>query len=257
MSTLNNDVDDILNNIIDIIVDTNLKEQHNTDSGLFVFTPSKKDVVNTNQHNNTGLYVPPKSNNTGLYVPPKSNNTGLYVPPKKKNINKNNKNSHDGRPTFYLDDNFNKPIRAGGIIHYKYVDNVMYLLLSYCNNKFEDLGGKTDKQDINIYETISREVNEESNSKFNKFSTLSIIKKSNACAYITDAKYLVYLVQASNRDAQYDVEDFGSIEKHTKCQRTIMWISAEKFLNDKFKQHLHTRIRNAQVYDLIKNIIDV
>ena len=49
----------------------------------------------------------------------------------------------------------------------------------YCDKKYEDFGGKTDKIDTCIEDTIAREAEEESNKIFKKSNVYNIIKPKN------------------------------------------------------------------------------
>ena len=86
------------------------------------------------------------------------------------------------RPTFYYDNDEFKPIRAGGIIIYKIENNSIKLLLirTNYNNKemYEDIGGKTDSNDISFLNTISREVGEETNYVINRYLSSGAFDKS-------------------------------------------------------------------------------
>ena len=70
------------------------------------------------------------------------------------------------RPTFYYN-NVN-PIRACGVLFYrKNTDLTIDFLMikKFDTNYFEDIGGKTDKVDICLLDTLIREVKEETNNK--------------------------------------------------------------------------------------------
>ena len=77
------------------------------------------------------------------------------------------------RPTFSYNNDNTKPIRAGGVILYKRTNNnniEVLLIKKIIDNtcRYEDIGGKTDSSDINIFDTISRETEEETNNVINK-----------------------------------------------------------------------------------------
>ena len=48
------------------------------------------------------------------------------------------------------------------------------------NGKYEDFGGKTDRNDKSIEETVAREAEEESNGIFRKEDVMNMIKGSKA-----------------------------------------------------------------------------
>ena len=60
--------------------------------------------------------------------------------------------SYDDRPTFYLDNNTECPIRAGGVLFYrKNPETENYdIMLIYSRKHYEDFGGRTDKKDKSI-----------------------------------------------------------------------------------------------------------
>lgn len=136
--------------------------------------------------------------------------------------------SDDGRPTFYYNNQRNKPIRAGGVMFYKRTPAGIEFLMFLCEwkneqKKFEDIGGKTDRDDGSIEETIAREVEEETNSKIKKQMVLDLLSKSTP-VYNNRIKYLSYLIEAPEEITHLSQQDFGDVEEHTKWERTIKWV---------------------------------
>ena len=161
------------------------------------------------------------------------------------------------RPTFYYDNDEFKPIRAGGLIIYKIEQNKIKLLLIRTNfnniEVFEDIGGKTDSKDISFYETISREVGEETNNVINP----NIIKNQlyNADSiYISHGKYLLYIIKANNYEKKLDVIDFGNKEIHDNIDRTIEWVNVDDYINQtkNFNVRLHSNELKKYFINLIK-----
>ena len=109
-----------------------------------------------------------------------------------KPITHNSIKNNNNRPTFYY---YDKPIRAGGILFYKITNNNKYFLVIEEKGKYSDLGGKTEEYDENIYDTISREVYEESNGFFNKNEIYDMIIKKNNEEYLENAKYLLFIIE--------------------------------------------------------------
>ncbi|MBA43128.1 MAG: hypothetical protein CMF62_03850 [Magnetococcales bacterium] len=145
------------------------------------------------------------------------------------------------RKTFIIDD---CEVTAGGVLFYK----KNKLLMIRCNGKLEDFGGKADPNDSNIYETISREVEEESNNIFKKEDLYKkIIKKK---VYISvKSKYLFIFVKVNKN---YNVGDFGNREIYENIPRTVEWVHMDKFKNKDFvSENLAWRLRTKDFFQTI------
>ena len=157
--------------------------------------------------------------------------------PKKKKANP------DERPIFYFNGDVNKEIKAGGIIFYK--NNK--LLMIHCKDKIEDFGGKSDIDDKNIYDTVSREVEEESN----KIFTVEDIKnriEGKTYIYIPWSKYALFFVELMK---DYDPKIFGKQEEHDGHNRNIIWVKIDDF----FKREKNFRLNCKAVNDKMKELI--
>lgn len=137
------------------------------------------------------------------------------------------------RPTFTLEDD--KPIRAGGILfyHHDQKTNQYKLLMINSRNKYEDFGGQTDEVDKDYLDTVSREVEEESNGIIPKDYIRDKIKNLEPI-YIKHCKYILYCVEA---DAYYNPIIFGDHEVVDDINRTVEWISYDDFKSDDFKKN--------------------
>ena len=147
------------------------------------------------------------------------------------------------RPTFYYKmDGELYTIRAGGVLFYKKVDDYVKLLMIRNRGKLEDFGGCTDVMDTDIYDTFSREVEEESNKVFNKED---IKKRLGGLEpiMIKISKYLLFLMPLTEEEKKLKEADFGSIEFHDDINRTVEWIDAEKFNDIEFQNELNFRLR--------------
>jgi hypothetical protein len=82
------------------------------------------------------------------------------------------------RKTFYLNNDNDFPVMAAGVIIYKVKKNVVSILLSKNKNVYEDLGGRVDLDDDTIFDTVIREVYEETNKKNCNQKKIKNIKKS-------------------------------------------------------------------------------
>jgi hypothetical protein len=158
------------------------------------------------------------------------------------------------RKTFYHKDDEEKPIRAGGVLLYKYVDDSIELLLITNRGLYEDIGGCVDNEDKDIYDTVSREVEEETN----EVITYDAIKDrlyDADCVYSKGSKYIIYIVEATDEEASHHSDIFGNIEIHDNIKRTISWIPLKTFLNkDVIKYKLNFRIKNSYLFNKLKNL---
>lgn len=162
---------------------------------------------------------------------------------------------------FYLNDEHDKPISAGGIIIYKFDHGNMLLLLqesrgspSRCSGNIEDLGGLVDKDDEDIYDTISREAKEETNNILSKSKIKKRIKLS-PFAYTPRSKYVIYVIEANDFEKNLVSDDFGTREEHDDFERIIKWIPLNLFLTPEFIKHkLAWRLRNGQLFNILKKI---
>ena len=136
------------------------------------------------------------------------------------------------QPTFYLDDDTNKPIRAGGIIFYKFQktenddnsdnennknnekpkEEIVFLMIRN-RNLLEDFGGQTDEADKTYLDTVVRETDEESNGIFKRKKLINRLKDEYKY-YNPLCKYIVYFVKLKNDEKEYDPEIFGDKETH-------------------------------------------
>ena len=163
----------------------------------------------------------------------------------------------DNRPTFYHQGDKMKPIRAGGVLFYRnYCGQYAFLLMyNEWRKTYEDLGGRTDAQDKNIEDTISREVEEESNKIF---SRKDIKQRLIDCTrvYIPKSKYLLCFIPVIWPEHKLKRDKFGTLEIYDNIKRTIDWIPAQKLIANKFSHKLNVRMANTETYYRILDIID-
>jgi len=161
------------------------------------------------------------------------------------------------RPTFSYLDNDNMPIRAGGVIIYRKINNQIELLLIKKiigdSERYEDIGGKTDKKDADELETIAREACEETNSIICK----EIIRKQleySKSFYNLKSKYVVYFVKANKYERKLKSDVFGNVEIHDDINRTIEWVPSEMIINKMI--NLHPRLL-LMIHDIKKYILSL
>ncbi len=157
------------------------------------------------------------------------------------------------RPVFKLNGN---DVKAGGIIFYRYTENSLDLLLINSERSIEDLGGCTDEDDEDIYYTVAREVEEESNKKFKMNNLIKRLKKDSVkLCYTPKSKYVIFVLKATEKEQKFKKEDFGDLETHDNIKRQIKWIPLSIFLkSDTIKEKLNWRLKNNALFKIFNEI---
>jgi len=121
---------------------------------------------------------------------------------------------------FYLDEN-KEQITAGGVLFYN--SEGIWVISEKCRKKGEDtieytdIGGRYHYDDIDIYQTISRELNEETyfSIEYKRSELIEIIQKNkNAFIYVNGGKfnkptYKCYLIHTSTINKDISIENFN------------------------------------------------
>jgi 8-oxo-dGTP pyrophosphatase MutT (NUDIX family) len=118
-------------------------------------------------------------------------------------------------------------------------------------DRYEDIGGKTDFSDSDELDTVSREVNEETNLIISE----QIIKQqlyNSKCIYIPHGKYILYFIHANSYESGLTKECFGDKELHDNIPRTIDWVNIENLINNKL--NIHPRLCANEFKDALKEI---
>jgi hypothetical protein len=178
-------------------------------------------------------------------------------------MNSNNFSNH----TIIINNN-SYECKAGGILPYIIKNNSIYFLLQHSNNKiYSDFGGKREKTDQNIIQTVAREFSEETNGLFFNNNSLDknlslddSIKKSRIIIeslllhndplyiYNYNGKYIIYLLELYS----INKNNFGNIENFTKINRKCEWVKSEILVNEHFiNNNLQYRLRKG-----LKNCIN-
>jgi len=164
------------------------------------------------------------------------------------------------RPVFNIRSNDDEDVvvSAGGVILYRINNNQLELLMMTNRGKYEDLGGTTDNRDKDIYDTIAREVWEESNELIDEKSIRSRIE---AMALEKDmiisktSKYVLFIMKANSSEKKLTSEQFGDREIHDDIPRTVDWISIDEFLKkETIKDKLNFRLKNKNVFDYLRKL---
>jgi len=154
---------------------------------------------------------------------------------------------------YYFIDESNREICAGGVILYKKIDSDIHLLLINSRGGYEDFGGGIDANDNDIYETVAREAEEESNGLLKKADIMKRLVKTHYM-YNARSKYVVFFIKATDNEKTMTSEMFGSTELHDDIPRTVEWLSAKEFFNLIAKKQLNFRIVNKEIFAEINRI---
>lgn len=161
------------------------------------------------------------------------------------------------RPTFFYNGN---PVRAAGLL-IQVMDHgkIYYLLRSGKKRDWSDIGGKTDKKDKDIIDTIVRETTEETNNKlFSPYHTykqayelLDLILRNEELSvyYCPKAKYVLVKVHMDTTLKKLSMKRFGLKEETDgwEMQHYFKWI-------DNIQRHrLHPRLKyHKEYYNIFK-----
>ena len=159
------------------------------------------------------------------------------------------------RPTFYYND---KPVRAGGILFYVNNNGRKEYLLRKGKKHWGDVGGKTDKVDNSILDTIVREVVEETNFKLldhshTKKEAREALEKilettPNLDTYYSDiSKYILLVCELPIETRHLSMKRFGLAETTCVMKHYFRWWS---FID---RKKLHPRLRFHREYYQIFN----
>lgn len=157
------------------------------------------------------------------------------------------------RPTFYYN---NKPVRGGGILFYVNNNGRKEYLLRKGKKYWGDVGGKTDKVDDSILDTIIREVVEETNSKLldhrhTKKEARKALEKilettPNLDTYYSDtSKYILLVCELPMETRYLSMRRFGLVETTCVMKHYFRWWSLFN------KKTLHPRLLYHRQYNKI------
>jgi ADP-ribose pyrophosphatase YjhB (NUDIX family) len=173
---------------------------------------------------------------------------------KKSSKKLSSKKSSSERKTIYLNDDVTRPVTAAGAIFYKQIGKDMMLLLIENRAKYEDIGGKIDPDDEDIYEAAAREIEEETNGQIKSDDVIERLKTA-SYIYVPKSKYVIYIIEANADEKKLKKDDFGDREEHDGFERTIGWIARKEIAKPtivKFK--LNWRMISKSLFDKLAEI---
>ena len=146
-----------------------------------------------------------------------------------------------------------KEVKASGTLIYKFDDeNKMKLLLIKTNGKYEDIGGKKEKEDKDIYDIADREMKEETNNII--FNVKDRLKKGQNI-YLQKCKYVLFIIEALDDELKLTKNIFDNKELMNGKERTISWIDKSYLKNiNTIKYKLNYRLRHKIIFDILDNI---
>ncbi len=119
---------------------------------------------------------------------------------------------------------------AGALFFYRH-NNELFVLLQQNEDPdwrdyktIEDLGGKVEPEDASVYETIAREVSEETNGVIPFQDILERVSQE-PVHYKRDSKYALALMPASRAEFALNSRQFGQVEYKDNFPREIRWWS--------------------------------
>lgn len=177
-------------------------------------------------------------------------NTKMTIKTKRVNY----QNAKNKRVVMYLDDDPAKPVTAGGVMIYKYVQSKMMLLIIEVDGKYEDIGGKIDPEDDDIFCAVARETQEETNNQIMSEDIIDRLKTS-PYVYVPKSKYVIYMVEAIDDERKLKKADFGDMEEHDGFPRTIGWIARDVLMKPhNIKYKMNWRLKSKQLFDQLIEI---
>lgn len=145
------------------------------------------------------------------------------------------------RPTFYVNDDTQKPVRASGILFYKIISDKTYLLVISSKSRIEDFGGKTDLVDKSPLDTALREASEESNNLIDINTYRSRVDPDD-CIYVPHAKYLLYFCRLYEHEFP-DTHVFGRLEYCENIPRNIIYLDKSQLYRRAYLKKLNPRLK--------------
>jgi 8-oxo-dGTP pyrophosphatase MutT (NUDIX family) len=149
----------------------------------------------------------------------------------------------------------NNIIKAGGILLYRKTENNIHLLLIKSRGKYEDIGGRVDKHDKTIYDTVVREAIEETNGVLNNISIFDRIKDSEYI-YNAKSKYALFIIEATDTECKLESEIFGDKEIHDNIMRNILWVPVDNFIKCIKLNEVNYRLINKDILRAIHKLKD-
>ena len=137
------------------------------------------------------------------------------------------------RPTFF---HGGDPIRAGGMLVYVRTHQGVKVLVRFAKGKVSDIGGKTDKVDTCIEDTVAREVWEETNGGLygqglNQKAFMFALKQrlhdpTTMRVYNKKCKYMLFVVEESHQFLGLPMHRFGLREDTDGMNHYYRWEDA-------------------------------
>ena len=142
---------------------------------------------------------------------------------------------------------WSRSIASGGVLMVKPSGYVLLIKNTHPNwTLLDDLGGRTELSDQSIWDTIIREVEEESNGLINLAQ--SVLQQSPQ-VYVPASKYLCCLIKVDDHEYN-DTSIFGEREIADNILRTLHWMKYD----DQLQQKMSHRLQSQDIIKEIKKI---
>ena len=167
---------------------------------------------------------------------------------------------------FFYKNDINCPVKAAGVIFTRKGIRRNSILMQELTTKhyIQDFGGKVDNKDVNLLETVSRELFEESNASIyykNTKKFLSIIQLKRLISnhkyyilYLKQSKYLLFFVNFPNT-TMVNFKVSGKYELLDMISRTVKWIPMKDFFDIQKENGLHARLDNKYVLNILEKLL--
>lgn len=148
---------------------------------------------------------------------------------------------------------YENSISACGSLFYKIENSkVKLLLIKYSDvnwPRLDDFGGKIEISDMSVFDSMTREVSEETNNIITEEYLKMIINENTPTFYTKQSKYHLWLIKVNNNEFQ-DTNIFGNIEYSDNIERIIDWYDF-----DEIKNNLAFRLlNNAQLMNYLTSL---
>lgn len=152
----------------------------------------------------------------------------------------------------FIDDDANSIICACGCLFVnKYSKKLLLIQYLDTNKRLDDLGGKVDHIDNTKYDTIFREVDEESNGLINKQIISKLLLSNNYFeCYSNKSKYFFLVIEVDDSFFP-DTTVFGRNELCENINRVIEWHDITTVLKNR---NLANRLLCTGMLNYLKNI---
>lgn len=145
---------------------------------------------------------------------------------------------------------YSQTISACGCLFYK-KNKQELLLISYEDKNwpnYDDFGGTVNEEDLTVFDTMCREVSEETNNVITETYMKNILKEKKYASFYNEFCKYFFIVVSVEENFHSDTNKFGKLEETDNIARTINWIKYDKAL-----PKLATRLKCEDLLNFFNN----